>query len=261
MTPPLAVAVGGWALVALLLAVFAVAAVVGYRQLPDTPAARRRFWLVLGLLVVAPTAAFAVVATLVVTQGIPAPDLSILQFVARHQRPAATEFAQAFTDFGAVPAVLVLLAVAAGLLWRTGLPRRAAFVVAATLLAMTASGLMKVAFARPRPAVFVRAPGLWSFPSGHTMSATGFAAALVIALWATRWRLPALVAAALYAVGVGLTRVYLGYHFPSDVVGGWALALAAVGAAWLAFGLRLGRPDARRSHASLSDEDAVDRLC
>ncbi len=66
------------------------------------------------------------------------------------------------------------------------------------------------------------------------MSATGFAVALAIVLWPTRWRWPALVAATVYAVGIGLTRVYLGVHYPSDVVAGWALAVAIVGLTWLA---------------------------
>ena len=193
---------------------------------------------------VAPLAAFAVVAALVVVaRGTPALDLSLLRSAARHQNAAAIDLAQTITSFGAVLVVLAMLAVAAGLLWRARPRRRAAFVVVATLLAMTASGLMKLAFARPRPEVFRQTPGSWSFPSGHTASATGFAVALVIALWGTRWRVPALVAGALYAVGVGLTRVYLGYHFPTDVAGGWALALASVGVAWLAFGLRLVPPE------------------
>ncbi len=228
---------------ALLAGEFVAAIVVGYRAIPDTPADRRRFWLALVLLVVAPLAAFAVVAAIVVARGAPALDLSLLRSAARHQNAAAIDLAQAITSFGAVLVVLVMLTAAAGLLWRARLRRRAAFVVVATLLAMTASGLMKLAFARPRPEVFRQTPGSWSFPSGHTTSATGFAVALVIALWGTRWRVPALVAGALYAVGVGLTRVYLGYHFPTDVAGGWALALACGGVAWLSFGLRLDAPE------------------
>ena len=156
------------------------AIVVGCRAIPDTPADRRRFWLALVLLVVAPLAAFAVVAAIVVARGAPALDLSLLRSAARHQNPAAIGLAQAVTFFGAALVVLVMLTAAAGLLWRARLRRRAAFVVVATLLAMTASGLMKLAFARPRPEVFRQTPGSWSFPSGHTTSATGFAVALVI---------------------------------------------------------------------------------
>ena len=99
---------------------------------------------------------------------------------------------------------------------------------------MAASGLVKLAFGRTRPEVFAQTPGNWSFPSGHTMSATGFAVALAIVLWPTRWRWPALVVATVYAAGIGLTRVYLGVHYPSDVVAAWALAVAIVALTWLA---------------------------
>jgi len=141
--------------------------------------------------------------------------------------------------------VLALLAaVLAVLLWRRR-RRQAAFVLAATLLALAAGGLAKVAFHRQRQEVF---PGVhdfsfltgsgssWSFPSGHTTAFTGLVAALIVVLWPTRWRRPAIIAGLLVCAGVGVTRVYLGAHYPTDVIAGWALALAAVGAARLAFG-------------------------
>jgi undecaprenyl-diphosphatase len=46
---------------------------------------------------------------------------------------------------------------------------------------------------------------------------------------------PATIAAVLYAAFIGVSRVYLGVHYPSDVVAGWALSLVVVGAAWLVF--------------------------
>jgi len=74
----------------------------------------------------------------------------------------------------------------------------------------------------------------------------------VIVLWPTRWRRPALVAATVYAVGIGLTRLALGVHYLSDVVAGWALATAVVGVTWLALWSWLDL-DAARSSASTAD--------
>jgi undecaprenyl-diphosphatase len=236
---PIAVAAWGWSVVALLLAGAVVAVAAGHRRLPADPARRRWFWRVLGLLVVAPAAVFAVVAGLVAAQGIPAWDITILQLVARHQQHTAQAIVAAATATGSVWAVLVLLVGALAVLLVARLYRRAAFVAAATLLSMAASGIMKLVFARPRLEVIAQMPGSWSFPSGHTMSATGFAVALAIVLWPTRWRRLALVAATVYAVGIGLSRLYLGVHYPSDVVAGWALSIAVVGVTWLALWDRL----------------------
>ena len=78
-----------------------------------------------------------------------------------------------------------------------------------------------------------------SFPSGHTTAATIFAAASVWAL-CRRWSLPRqrvviITAAVGYAVVVGLTRVWLGVHWPSDVVGGWLFGVAWASLAAAAF--------------------------
>ena len=71
--------------------------------------------------------------------------------------------------------------------------------------------------------------GLDSFPSGHGTGSFAFAAASVWLAWRTRWRLAALLAAGAFVVGVGLSRVYFGVHYPSDVLAGWSVSLA-----WLA---------------------------
>ncbi len=209
----------------------------------------RRWW-TLGLLVAAPLALFAVL-TAIVVHGTPSWDTSILQAVARHQDHIAA--VEVISAFGSWEVVSVLLCVTLGLLLGARLNRQAAFVATATLASMAASGIMKVVVARPRPEVIRRAPGSYSFPSGHTMSATGFAVALAIVFWPTRWRWPVLIAATLYAVGIGLSRVYLTVHYPSDVLGGWALSLAVVGLVWLVFRDRLDVPPRLRRRDTALD--------
>jgi undecaprenyl-diphosphatase len=110
---------------------------------------------------------------------------------------------------------------------------------AAALSGWALSGLAKVAVQRPRPHVIPRlmhGAGWFSYPSGHSMLAP-IIFGLGIIVWAAPWPSPALrraalVLAALFALGIGFSRVYLGVHYPSDVVGGLLL-----GTTWSALAL------------------------
>ena len=86
----------------------------------------------------------------------------------------------------------------------------------------------KVLLTRPRPALWaVRHPELsYSFPSGHAMAAAALAAAVGCLAWPTRWRWAAVGLGTAWALGMGWARMYLGVHYPSDVLAGW---LGAVG--------------------------------
>ncbi|HEX6887522.1 MAG TPA: phosphatase PAP2 family protein [Candidatus Nanopelagicales bacterium] len=106
-----------------------------------------------------------------------------------------------------------------------------------------------------------------SFPSGHTTTATLFAAACVWALLgrvrSRRGRVVLVAACAAFALGVGWSRVWLGVHWPSDVLGGWTYALAwstlAAAAALAIARSRPGREALRevdRADAQALDEDA-----
>lgn len=88
----------------------------------------------------------------------------------------------------------------------------------------------KHAFHRVRPGLWqsIAPESTFSFPSGHAMGSATLACVLVILSWNTRARVPVLVAATLFTLGVGLSRVYLGVHFPSDIAAGWVAAIAWV---------------------------------
>jgi len=130
------------------------------------------------------------------------------------------------------------LALGMGLRWWRQARRRAEAVTLLITLAGSA-GLgegLKLLFARPRPHLFpwLTAAGGWSFPSGHTLTATvlGGLLAWLMGQRLIGWRQVALwVGAGLWVVLVGLSRVYLGVHYPSDVlaslaVGGLCLLVA-----------------------------------
>jgi undecaprenyl-diphosphatase len=145
--------------------------------------------------------------------------------------------ARLLTDLGAWWAVL--LAGAAGtafLAWRREWRRAAALGVLVVSQRFVVEA-MKIAFdrARPDPAGHLVGVNSLSFPSGHSANAMaiGLGLALLLPL-PRRLRIPAIAAGLLFALAIGATRLVLGVHWPSDVVGGWSL-----GALWTLLLVRL----------------------
>lgn len=169
--------------------------------------------------------------------GVPALDRQGLM-LANAWRSSGLDFVfRSLTWLGSLFVLLPLVLAAGVLLRRCGHHREAWFVVAAPIGAAILAQLAKQLMLRPRPELFpalasVASP--FSFPSAHAMQVTAVAVGLLLALvpLAPRcraWAIPVLLAV---VVLVGLSRIYLQVHYPSDVIAG---AIAA--ACWVA-GLR-----------------------
>jgi undecaprenyl-diphosphatase len=123
--------------------------------------------------------------------------------------------------------------------------RRAAVVFAAAALGAEAlDQIMKLLFHRPRPEPFfgLVSPVTHSFPSGHAMESCCFFGVLAMILAAREpsgaRKISIFAAAALLVALMGFSRVYLGYHYPTDVLAGYAAAviwLAVVRTVYLVF--------------------------
>jgi membrane-associated phospholipid phosphatase len=120
-------------------------------------------------------------------------------------------------------------------------------VVGSALLNLAA----KQFFQRERPSLWesIAPETTFSFPSGHAMGAMTLAAVLIALAWPTRWRWPVTVVAGLFALLVGVSRVYLGVHYPSDILGGWSAALIWVLGLYLLMFRGQRRPRWRRPAA------------
>lgn len=134
--------------------------------------------------------------------------------------------------------VLIVLGL---LLWRRW--RQAAFAA----IAFVGSSLLNLGskqfFRRDRPSLWesVSPEHTYSFPSGHAMGSMTLAMVLILLAWPTRWRWWVAVPAAVFALLVGYSRIYLGVHYPSDILGGWMAAIAWVmGVYLILFHNRLG---------------------
>lgn len=129
--------------------------------------------------------------------------------------------------------------------------RREALVFAVTvILAQISSEVLKALYDRDRPSLVAHGSHVYSqsFPSGHSAlaAATFFTLATVVASVEARKRTKALIygLAITFVVTVGISRVYLGVHWPTDVLGGWALGATWALAAWIVLGFLKIRPRA-----------------
>jgi undecaprenyl-diphosphatase len=146
-------------------------------------------------------------------------------FLHNIQSPAFNDLMNGLTTMGATLIVLpVLLVVGGGLLV---VRRYGAFVFLAVSLggSMLIDSIMKLIFERPRPKLdYAAVLPDYSFPSGHAMNGVAFYVAIALIFWSVFGRrvgVIALIAAAFLAFGIGVSRIYLGYHYLTDVFGGW----------------------------------------
>nr|WSX73425.1 phosphatase PAP2 family protein [Streptomyces sp. NBC_00899]WSX80509.1 phosphatase PAP2 family protein [Streptomyces sp. NBC_00899] len=206
-------------------------------------------------------AAFALLGWLVLARhGTPyAFDTGPHRWSVAHRPHAAAAAARAVTDAGTGPYPYLAAALggwlAGGRTLRHGL-RVALLAVLVLLAGQGLRTLLAAALHRARPPVAdwaAHASG-HSFPSGHTASSAIAAGLLAWGLLRARPGTPGRVMAALCglaAVAIGCTRVYLGVHWPSDVVGGWLFA-----ACWLTALLPPLAAYADRTPEPGSDSDA-----
>ena len=140
--------------------------------------------------------------------------------------PALTVFFLALTMLGSGYGNIALTSVFG---WTFACRRAVLRGAALAFLMIGASGLSeitKLLVQRVRPEEFrlATAPG-YSFPSGHALMATCLYGGLALLLWRRarrrRERAALFVGAVVLAISIGLSRVYLGVHYPTDVVGGW----------------------------------------
>jgi membrane-associated phospholipid phosphatase len=168
---------------------------------------------------------FAALARAVVQDHTDAWDTRVSLAVHAHASPALDEVMRTISALGAAPHIIFVIALV-GIWALYNRFERAAFVAVANYLVVdTANLILKVAFARERPVLFWGAELHldYSFPSGHAMVSTavyGVLAAIAVVL-CPRGRVWIVAGATLLVLAIGLSRVYLGAHWPTDVIAGF----------------------------------------
>jgi undecaprenyl-diphosphatase len=188
------------------------------------------------IVAVALTYAFAKFAEQVMAGGTMRFDEAAMRFMGSHQVPWLAASMVEVTSLGTGIVVAMIVAVSGLFLWLYNYKQSAQLLLVATLGGLLLDLVLKVGFNRPRPQVFT-----WgthavssSFPSGHAMSATVVYS--TVAYLATRLqksraaRTTTRAFAGFLVVLICFSRVYLGVHYPSDVIAGMV-----VGFAWASF--------------------------
>ncbi len=168
--------------------------------------------------------------------GVAALDRPALDQAISLRTQTGIKVANFFTNLGGplwMTVIAIVITLTMTVAWRSRTPLVLMLIGTAGSLAMTTIG--KEWVGRVRPSVLFAVPPFESspsFPSGHTLNSTviaGLVAYLVLRKLGSNWsRALAVVAAVAWAITMGLSRVFLGHHWLTDVAMGWTLGLAWV---------------------------------
>lgn len=156
-------------------------------------------------------------------------DTATLLWINQQAAPWLDNFFRVFTELGGVIGIAMLTLVAVALLVYKKLYSKALIVGLVVVGAAVMNIVFKSMFERSRPDLWewVVAETFHSFPSGHATASMALAFCVVLLFWRTKWRTLTIILATAYVGLIGVSRLYLGVHFPTDIVGGWLL-----GAGW-----------------------------
>jgi undecaprenyl-diphosphatase len=179
-----------------------------------------------GLVSILCAAGFACMALLYSSPYMKSFDSSIISFVQGMEAPTMTTIMKFFTFIGAgLP--IVIIAVLALIILYFVLGHRKELILFTIAVSGSAllNVLLKLLFHRTRPDLhrIIEAVG-FSFPSGHAMAAFSLYATLIFLLWKNasgNARVLLLLIGSAFIAAIGLSRIYLGVHYPSDVIAGY----------------------------------------
>lgn len=170
---------------------------------------------------------FSFMAILISGHHILAFDSTIISFVQGLETPSLTAIMKLFTFIGSADSILVIALIVMFFLYIV-LHHRSelVFFIIVIIGAGYLNGILKSFFHRARPDLHrLIEIGGYSFPSGHAMSAMAVYGALAFLLWrhiSTRFgRSLLIIFSTIMIFMIGISRVYLGVHYPSDIIGGY----------------------------------------
>jgi len=155
-------------------------------------------------------------------------------FVANHRTDWCTKFFKIFTHLGSFITLSILVVVAVVLLWFVAKKKRMSVFYLVCFGAVAVSNfIIKRIIKRPRPVhlMIIKETG-FSFPSGHSMMSFVFFVLLIHFVYKcikNKWAKWLIISASTVMIAaIGFSRIYLGVHYLTDVIGGWLISLAII---------------------------------
>lgn len=157
-------------------------------------------------------------------------DVPILMAIHSTARAQLNVIAVTLTQFGSLRVVLpVVFGIGLVFLFQRRW-RSLIYLLTATVGSIIINRIAKEMMHRVRPHLWesLAPESSFAFPSGHAMMSMTLVATLVVLTWGTIWCWITLLVGSLFVVAIGWTRLYLGVHFPSDILAGWMVSIAWV---------------------------------
>ncbi|MFX3635158.1 MAG: phosphatase PAP2 family protein [Candidatus Pristimantibacillus sp.] len=173
---------------------------------------------------------FVFVALSIQTEFIVFGDEWMITGISQFESPAVTVIMKGLSFIGSLPFVIPLMVVIA-LFLAVVLKHRKEIILFVVTICGSAllNVVLKLFFQRERPTLnqIISEAG-YSFPSGHSMNACTFYGILIFLLWrhisSRKGRVLLLILSVAMIIGIGISRIYLGVHYPSDVVGAYLIS-------------------------------------
>lgn len=155
-------------------------------------------------------------------------DTEILLKINSHSSSLLDTLSLVVTYTGNILSVVIIGSLLSLWLYRQQRFRSAVQLVFSVGGAIAANALLKLLFQRERPELWqlITHESTYSFPSGHALITAALAATIILIWWRSRFKWLIVIVASLYTLLVGASRLYLGVHYPTDVVAGWCMGVA-----------------------------------
>jgi membrane-associated phospholipid phosphatase len=199
-------------------------------NIKDIAHRRTLMWLTAGLIFLTGLLGFIKLSVEVFEQGTTGPDNAFLKYLHQFASDNLNIAATVITNLGGPLMIIALTITISVVLYLRRKPSAAAVLMIGVGGAGVINLVLKTAFARVRPSLWTPlvSETSFSFPSGHAMMSSAFILSLTLILWHTPYRWTVMVFGSVFVVLVGLSRLYLGVHYPTDILGGWIMSIVWV---------------------------------